>query len=235
MKAYTMSHIGLVRELNEDTVLVREGAHGLYILADGMGGHKAGEVASALAAQTLAERLENQLPQPGTLMQAMLSANAAVYEKQRGDDNLSGMGTTLTVLWEEDTHVLVGHVGDSRAYLFRDGRLHQMTDDHSMVGEMVRSGAITAQEARVHPYRSVITRAIGTDEAVTPDVFRTLKSPGDIWLLCSDGLNDMVEDEEIARVLAGCPLQEAAQALIDLALQGGGRDNVSVILLEVCA
>lgn len=235
MKAYALSDTGLVRELNEDTVQVCEGKHMLCILADGMGGHRAGEVASALAAKKVADMLSDKQPMPADMMQAVLSANAAVYAQQKDNPEQQGMGTTLTVLWEDEDSMVIGHVGDSRAYLYRAGRLHQMTEDHSMVGEMLREGLITQEEARSHPYRNVITQAVGTDETVKPDVLRAIKMPGDKWLLCSDGLSDMVEDSEIARVIGQYPAQEAAQVLLNMAIKNGGRDNVSVILLEVGA
>ena len=235
MKAYCKSHTGLVREQNEDTVLVNE-EHGIYILADGMGGHKAGEVASDLAARTLMDALNGQgQPSAERLKTAIRRANSAVYKRQLEDENLSGMGTTLTVLWEKGDHVLLGHVGDSRAYLYGGGRLRQISEDHSMVGEMLRAGAITEEQARTHPYRNVITRAVGTDESVRPDVMEILKSPGEEWLLCSDGLSDMVPDGEIVQVLETCRGEEAVEKLIDLALLHGGHDNVSVLLLEVDA
>lgn len=234
MKAYIMTHKGLVREQNEDTALADE-ENGLYILADGMGGHKAGEVASALATACLQQTLAGAKPSVKRLREAIAKANAAIYEKQQGDESLSGMGTTLTVLWEKRDHVLLGHVGDSRAYLFANGRLRQLSEDHSMVGEMVRAGVLSPEAARSHPYRHVITRAVGTDPAVRADVGEFMQTAGEKWLLCSDGLTDFVEDSEIEEVLSACQGQEAAQALIDLALQGGGRDNVSVIVLEVGA
>lgn len=232
MNVYMKTHRGLVREQNEDTICV---AAPLYILADGMGGHQAGEVASALAARTLREELNGIVPSAEAMVQGYMAANRAVYACQQQDASLSGMGTTMTALWEEDDHVLVGQVGDSRAYLYRDGRLHQMTEDQSMVGEMLRAGAITQEQARNHPYRNVITQAVGTEERLSPVVTRILKSPGDLWLLCSDGLTDMAQDEEIIRVLANYAPSEAAEELIHLALQHGGTDNVSVLLLEVSA
>ena len=149
--------------------------------------------------------------------------------------SLSGMGTTMTALWEDQEYVFVGQIGDSRAYLYRDGKLHQITEDQSMVGEMLRAGAITEEQARSHPYRNVITQAVGTEERLSPVVTRILKTPGDIWLLCSDGLTDMARDEEIAAVLADCQPAAAAEELVHLALQHGGTDNVSVLLLEVKA
>ena len=236
MKAYPVTHVGLVRPQNEDSIRVVKGACGLYILADGMGGHLAGEVASRMTCDVLEETLRDCLvPTASKLQSAIERANSAVFEKQKNTPEMKGMGTTLTLLWESEDHVLVGHVGDSRAYLWREGKLRQMTDDHSMVGELLRTGAITEEQARVHPYRNVITRAVGTDEALRVDVRRFLKEQGDMWLLCSDGLTDMVEDEKIARTLRDYAPADAAARLIELALQGGGKDNVSVVLLEVDA
>lgn len=234
MLAYPVTHKGLVREENEDTVRVVNGAHGLYILADGMGGHLAGEVASSMTADELQQRLSDcREPSTERLREAIVQANAAVYEKQLSAPEMQGMGTTLTVVWEGEEYVYIGHVGDSRAYLYRDGTLRQMTEDHSMVGELLRAGAITAEKARTHPQRNVITRAVGTDQTLQPDVFRILKSKGDKWLLCSDGLTDMVEDQQILQTLERYATKDAAQKLLQLALDGGGKDNVSVMLLEV--
>ena len=235
MKVYYQTHTGLVREQNEDTVLA-DGEEGIYILADGMGGHQAGEVASDLAARTLRDTLAGQQPTAYRLRRAFRVANAAVYEKQLSDPALSGMGTTMTALWdegEEGEYLLLGHVGDSRAYLFLDGKLRQISQDHSLVGDLVRAGAITEEQARVHPQRNVITRAVGTDFTVRADVEEFLKTPGERWLLCSDGLTDMVEDAEIEETLAALSGQAAADRLVELALLHGGRDNVSVLLLEV--
>ena len=232
MKAYSRTNTGLVRDRNEDTVLA-DAEHGIYILADGMGGHQAGEVASALAAETLRDALAGESPAAERLHAAFRRANAAVFERQQQDSALNGMGTTMTALWDNGSHVLLGHVGDSRAYLFMNGRLRQISEDHSVVGEMLRSGAITEEQARSHPYRNVITRAVGTEESVRADVVEILKTPGTLWLLCSDGLTDMVTDEQIAETLRQHAPEQAADALVDLALEQGGRDNVSLILLEV--
>lgn len=234
MKAYPVTHNGLVREQNEDTIRIAKGAYGLYILADGMGGHLAGEVASRMTADEIEKRLSRcDAPSTESMREAICQANAIVYEKQLTEPEMQGMGTTLTVLWEDSEYVYIGHVGDSRAYLYRDGSFRQMTEDHSLVGELLRAGAITAEKARTHPQRNVITQAVGTDISVHPDVFRILKNPGDKWLLCSDGLTDMVEDHMILRVMDEYPPNEAAEKLLTLALENGGRDNISVILLEV--
>ena len=234
MRAYSVTHPGLVRPQNEDTVRVVEGLCGLYMLADGMGGHLAGEVASQMTCDVLEEVLRDcAVPTPTRLEKAIESANTAVFEKQKTSADLHGMGTTLTMLWESDDHVFVGHVGDSRAYLLREGKFRQMTEDHSMVGELLRSGAISPEQAKTHPYRNVITRAVGTDESLKCDVLRVLKMRGDLWLLCSDGLTDMVSDTDIEKTLREYAPAQAANRLVELALAGGGKDNVSVMLLEV--
>ncbi|MBQ7455437.1 MAG: Stp1/IreP family PP2C-type Ser/Thr phosphatase [Clostridia bacterium] len=232
MKAFVKTHVGLVREQNEDTVLA-DAARGIFILADGMGGHKAGEVASDMAARAVQGVLEEGEFSPVRLRAAISAANRAVYERQLDDEALSGMGTTLTVLWVRGERALLGHVGDSRAYLYLDGRLRQISEDHSVVGEMVRAGALSEEQARTHPYRNVITRAVGTDASVRADVAEYLLTPGSRWLLCSDGLTDMATDEEISRTLNALSGEAAAQRLVELALMNGGRDNVSLILLEV--
>lgn len=234
MKAYYKSHVGLVREQNEDTVLVDD-QHGIFILADGMGGHQAGEVASLLAATTLRDTLADLAPSAVGMQQGFRAANAAVYQRSLEESGLNGMGTTMTALWNHDDHILLGHVGDSRAYLYRAGRLRQISEDHSFVGDLLRAGAITEEEAFRHPRRNVITRAVGTDETVRTDVTEVLKAPGEKWLLCSDGLTDLVRDPEIADTLGSLNGQAAVDHLVELALLNGGRDNVSVLLLEVDA
>ena len=234
MAATMRTDIGKKRKQNEDAAWFDE-KRGVFVVADGMGGHQAGEVASALAARTLCETLRDMQPSADALTRGYLAANSAVFARQKEDETLSGMGTTMTALWEDQEYVFVGQIGDSRAYLYRDGKLHQITEDQSMVGEMLRAGAITEEQARSHPYRNVITQAVGTEERLSPVVTRILKTPGDIWLLCSDGLTDMARDEEIAAVLADCQPAAAAEELVHLALQHGGTDNVSVLLLEVKA
>jgi len=236
VKAYPATHVGLVRKQNEDTIRVAEGKYSLYILADGMGGHLAGEVASRMTCDVLEETLrKNTEPTQGYLHDAVLQANSAVYEKQLANEAMHGMGTTLTMLWDAGEDVLLAHVGDSRAYLLRGGKMCQVTEDHSMVGELLKSGAITEEQARTHPYRNVITRAVGTDHTVKCDILRHDKKTGDLWLLCSDGLTDMVEDARIEEALKAYAPVDAVQRLIEMALQAGGNDNVSVMLLEVDA
>jgi len=230
MLIYAKTHMGLVRPTNEDSLLI---AHNLYGVADGMGGHKGGETASRVAVQVVRTLLSSKIPESNTLRVGLEAANRRVFDMQRRDPALSGMGTTLTLIWEGESSLLIAHVGDSRAYLYRNGELTQKTQDHSVVGELVRSNAITPEMAKTHPYRSVITRALGTDPLVEPDVMQLAKEPGDRWLLCSDGLTNMVDDDAIAEILSTMEDEPAAQRLLDLALENGGADNISLILGRV--
>ncbi len=222
--------VGRVREGNEDAYLVDD-AMGLVAVADGMGGHRAGEVASATALEALRAAITHGRP----LRESMQDANEAVFTKSLTDEELRGMGTTLTAatLVTGGT-VLVGHVGDSRAYLLHDGELRQVTVDHSLVEELVREGRLTADEAAVHPQRSIITRALGVDASVEVDVYPVELAPGDRLLLCSDGLTGMVQAETIAATLRReeDPARAAA-ALIDAANVAGGEDNITAVVVAV--
>ena len=220
--------VGLVRELNEDSVLIA--AH-IYGVADGMGGHNAGEVASGRTRDMLLKRLADREADPDALRSAVEEINQALFESQQADKSISGMGTTLTVLWEGKEQVYIAHVGDSRAYLFRDGKLEQVTTDHSYVEEMVQHGLLTREQAAVSPLRNVITRAIATEEGIEVDILKEEKEEGDIWLLCSDGLHGMVKKQQINEILKRSDsLEEKAEALLQAALAGGGTDNVSLVL-----
>ncbi len=222
--------VGRVREGNEDAYLVDD-AMGLVAVADGMGGHRAGEVASATALEALRSAITHGRP----LRESMQDANEAVFTKSLTDDELRGMGTTLTAATlVTGGIVLVGHVGDSRAYLLHDGELRQVTMDHSLVEELVREGRLTADEAAVHPQRSIITRALGVDASVEVDVYPVELAPGDRLLLCSDGLTGMVQAETIAGTLRReeDPARAAA-ALIDAANVAGGEDNITAVVVAV--
>jgi serine/threonine protein phosphatase PrpC len=221
---------GLVRPTNQDTLLI---AHGLYGVADGMGGHRGGETASRVAVQVVRTLLADKIPEENTLRIGLEAANRRVFEMQRHDSALSGMGTTLTLLWEGAREIFVGHVGDSRAYLLRDGKLTPRTQDHSVVGELVRNKAITPEMAKNHPYRSVITRALGTEAVMQPDVFKEEKRVGDVWLVCSDGLHGLVDDGEMEAALNELAPEPAADKLLELALSHGGQDNISFVLGRV--
>jgi protein phosphatase len=222
--------VGRVRDGNEDAYLVDD-AMGLVAVADGMGGHRAGEVASATALEALRAAVSAGRP----LRESIEDANAAVYGKSLTDDALRGMGTTLTAgTLAAGGTLLVGHVGDSRAYLLHDGELRQLTTDHSLVEELVRDGRLTSDEAAVHPQRSIITRALGVDASVEVDVYPVELVPRDRLLLCSDGLTGMVQPDAIAAVLRReeDPTR-AATALIDAANTAGGEDNITVVVVAV--
>ncbi len=230
MKVVWKTDVGRVRSSNQDYV-IHEG--GLYGIADGMGGHRGGNVASALASVTLVRLLKDTAPGEKALGYGISEANRAVFEKAAEHADLEGMGTTLTVIWDDGGRVILGHVGDSRAYLCRNGDLRQVTDDHSLVWEMMRRGSITPEEARYHPYRNVITRAVGTDPVVVPDIFSVDSLAGDRWLICSDGLTEYLTDERIGELLCRYPAERAADLMLAEALDAGGRDNISLIIAEV--
>ena len=225
---------GRARSANEDSYWVHSP---LFVLADGMGGAQAGEVASQTAVGVFSDH--GGLPDgPGTyeerLAALVAQANGRVYSQAQSDDQFAGMGTTLTVAYVGEDDLAIAHVGDSRFYVLRDGELEQLTDDHSLVGELVRRGQISAEEAEDHPQRSIITRALGIEGEVTVDHFSWPVRDGDVFLLCSDGLTGMVSDAGVAEILAGAPsLAVAAQQLVAAANEAGGRDNITVILFRV--
>jgi len=223
---------GRKRRRNEDALVCEPP---LFAVADGMGGAKAGEVASRLAAETLREQEFGDLPAPEQTVELIREANRRVFAYSSENASARGMGTTMTVALVEENKVTIGHVGDSRAYLLRDEQLTQLTQDHSLVAELVRSGRLSAEEAESHPRRSVITRALGTDSEVEVDVFSLQGQDRDIYLLCSDGLTSMVSDDEIASLLSASrdDLDEAGKKLVDAANQAGGEDNISVVLFSL--
>jgi protein phosphatase len=220
--------VGRGRPENEDSHLV-DPEDGLYAVADGMGGHRAGEVASATAIDALkAAYLGGQ-----RLDEAVVAANAAVFARAADDAALRGMGTTLTAIALQDSTALLGHVGDSRAYLMREGAVTQVTEDHSLVEQLVREGRLTPEEAQNHPQRAIITRALGVDPDVQVDTYRIDLKPGDRLLICSDGLTNMLSDDTIAQTLRRhADPQQAADTLVDMANQAGGDDNITVVLVD---
>jgi PPM family protein phosphatase len=228
------SDVGKVRDGNEDALLLRDS---VYAVADGMGGHLAGEVASATALEPI-EELDGRIFQDNAaavtaLRAAVVAANERVSQLARDNPNYRGMGTTLTAALVEGRRLHVAHVGDSRAYLLRDGHFSQLTDDHTLVQHLVDEGQITQEEAARHPQRSVVTRAIGVSEDVDVDSMSLELQPGDQLLLCSDGLTGVVEDQAIARTLLEIEdPDEAVGDLIDLANDAGGPDNITVVLLR---
>jgi PPM family protein phosphatase len=229
-----LTHPGRKRRHNEDSY-VHEPP--LFAIADGMGGAKAGEVASGLAVEALQLRPDLSGDDEAYVVDLIQEANRRVYARANEDAEASGMGTTMTVALVDDPghRVTFGHVGDSRAYRVRDDALEQLTDDHSLVGELIRSGKLTREEAEVHPQRSVITRALGTDPSVDVDTFVVETQPGDIFLLCSDGLSGMVSDNSILKIVRDNrrDLAAAAKALVAAANRGGGDDNITVVVFAL--
>ena len=223
--------VGKVRANNQDAPIVSEKLR-LYGVADGMGGHKGGEVASTSARDDLLRELEGKTPSVAALSGAIEEVNRQIYHQQEHDDALTGMGTTLSVLWMSDNFVYIGHVGDSRVYLLRDGEFKQMTLDHSLVEQLVREGVLTEEEAQNHPMRNIITRAIGTDESVEVDVVVEERRKGDLWRACSDGLHGSVDDRQMRDALRQYAPEKAADVLLKAALDAGGRDNVTLVIVH---
>lgn len=228
------SHIGLVRPVNEDNyaVLIPE----LFVVADGMGGHVAGEVASKMAIDTLINSIDLASPveNPLAILERGVSeANRVVFCESRSDLRYSGMGTTLTAVWIKGKTVYYGHVGDSRLYLYRDGKLFQQTKDHSLVWELARAGSITLEETRTHPQRNILTRAVGAAETVQIDFEQFDWVEGDILMLCTDGLTNMLDDQQLCTILAtNDSLDTRLTKLIESANNAGGFDNITIILLQ---
>ena len=228
-----LTDAGRKRRRNEDAYVCRPP---LFAIADGMGGAQAGEIASKEAVDALLGESDGDGASPEEHVVALIQdANRRVYERAAGDEAVSGMGTTMTVALVVDPEVWIGHVGDSRAYLIRGGRLEQLTEDHSLVAELVRSGKLSPEEAETHPQRSVITRVLGTDPDVDVDTFSVPARPGDVFMLCSDGLTSMVADDRILELVEKHrkDLKKAAKALIDAANKSGGEDNITIVLFEI--
>ena len=245
LEVASLSHIGNVRQRNEDAIgyveprepRVREKKGSMFIVADGMGGHRGGEIASQLAVDTIiAHYYASRESNPSmALDQAFKEANRLIVDKSRSDVSLYGMGTTCTVLVIRDREGYVAHVGDSRAYLLRSGNLIQLTEDHSLVGEMVRQGILTDEDARTHPRRNVITRSIGTHDDLSVDA-PSAPLPlldGDVFMICSDGLTSLVAERDLKSVLELNPPRAACDGLVDLAIDNGGKDNVTVQVVRV--
>jgi protein phosphatase len=228
------SDTGKKRRRNEDSYVV---APPLFAVADGMGGAQAGEVASKLAAAALKETHPEGVSDAEKVTELIQEANRRVYERAHSDPATSGMGTTMTVALVDGDKVTIGHVGDSRAYVVRGGELEQLTEDHSLVNELLKSGKLSREEAETHPQRSVITRAVGTDPDVDVDAFTVEAGEGDVFLLCSDGLTDMVADSDILDVVEKNrdDLDRATKALVSAANRGGGEDNITVIAFSIAA
>ena len=239
---------GMVRSHNEDSVAA-DAAHGLVVLADGMGGYNAGEVASGMATTVIITEMQqafvksqpyhvdakNQPIAARLVREQVMKANTSIYQAAQSQPQYAGMGTTLVVCLFYDNRVLVAHLGDSRLYLLREGKFKQVTRDHSLLQEQIDSGLISIEQAKHAQHKNLVTRALGIDPSVEPELHEYPTKPGDIYLLCSDGLCDMVEDDDIGMAVQalGGNLNLAAQQLVQMANDNGGRDNVSVILVRV--
>jgi protein phosphatase len=244
--SFGLTDVGRRRESNEDAFLEDEQL-GLYVVADGMGGHAAGEVASRIAVETLLEtmaahdRTDNGRANADRIQVALRTgiedANRRIHDSVESREDWRGMGTTLVAMAAAGPEAVIGYVGDSRAYLLRNGSLRRLTSDHSWVNEQVKMGLLTDEDAQRHPMRNIVTRALGNRNDVEVDVLQMPMHAGDIYLLCSDGLNTMLEDDEIQGTLerhAGDP-RAACEALVDLANERGGEDNTTVIVVEIRA
>lgn len=228
---YAGTDTGRQRRANEDSHLARAP---LFVVADGMGGAQAGEVASRIAIDAFQAGLRDASAPEAALAELTLQANARIHELSHSHADQAGMGTTLTAVYVGEREISIAHVGDSRAYRLREGELVRLTEDHSLVDELLRQGRLTPEEAQEHPQRSVITRALGPEGAVEVDTRSFAARAGDVYLLCSDGLTTMVAEERLAELLrASSSLREAGEALIAAANDAGGRDNITVVLLRL--
>ncbi|MCU0625882.1 MAG: Stp1/IreP family PP2C-type Ser/Thr phosphatase [Gemmatimonadaceae bacterium] len=236
------THVGMVRSGNEDALHAEADAvRGLYMVADGMGGHAAGEVASAMAIELIIGSLRRAAAQPihdlgAVLTEAVREANRAIYQRTLEETDKQGMGTTATALVVGQGEWIIGHVGDSRVYLLRDGTLTQLTRDHSYVQEQVDAGYLTPEQAKYHPFSNVITRCVGVAQDVVPDVLRGDLQAGDTFLLATDGLTGMVDDPVLQRILLQRPSPgPMVDSLIREANRAGGVDNVSAVIVKIIA
>ncbi|HEX3032547.1 MAG TPA: Stp1/IreP family PP2C-type Ser/Thr phosphatase [Bacillota bacterium] len=236
MRVAKVTHVGLVRKSNEDALIIDENL-GLFGVADGMGGHKAGEVASELAVQQLVEYFGRQqaseISLADQLREGVSLANEAVYNQAMHRENLRGMGTTITVGVFRGPRLYIANVGDSRAYLLREGVFTRLTTDHSLVFELVQQGGISQEEAFQHPQRNVLTRALGTSPEVEADITEMDLMAGDLLLFCTDGLCGLLREEEIAAILKNNDIFAAQKGLLEAALERGGQDNISMVLVEL--
>ena len=235
MKVYAITDIGRMRPINEDSYYAPREGERFCAVADGMGGHNAGEVASAMAIQVFSEEMRKTGDiTAGALHTAVARANEAVYRKALDNAGMSGMGTTFSALAEQGETAYLAHVGDSRIYLVRRGAILQLTTDHTLVEEMVQKGLITPREARVHPKRNIITRALGTEESVQIDIVQMGTRPGDAFFLCSDGMTNYVDEREILRTaMSEREWPEKLKHLVSIALENGGADNITALFAVV--
>lgn len=240
MEAFSMTDIGIKRQMNQDYIFCTENSVGsfpnLFIVADGMGGHKAGDYASRTCVDCVVDSIKNSsMKTPVSIMeQAIKKANSQVLSDARSNTELEGMGTTCVCAVVFDRTLYVANIGDSRLYIINDKEIKQVTQDHSLVEEMIRNGEIGRREARLHPNKNIITRALGTNEEVTPDFFEVELLKDDIILICSDGLSNMMDDEDMMYIIRRYQsLDQAGKRLIEKANECGGRDNISIVLIKV--
>ena len=220
--------VGRVRKSNQDALILGAGMAGV---ADGMGGHNGGEIASGATRDGLLREAKGKKPDPKLLEEMIRKINLEIWEQQEHDAALTGMGTTLTLLWPTEKEILIAQVGDSRAYLLRDGVMKQITADHSLVGDMVRRGVLTEEQAACHPMRNYITRAVGTEDTIEVDLYSEPRKAGDRWLVCSDGLYGQMSRNTLLELALLENPEEAADRLMQTALDNGGKDNISLVLL----
>ena len=239
LRAAAATDVGMRRQGNEDRYALAPEL-GLYLVADGMGGHSAGQVASELAAEACVRALEALQGAASSLSErlraAVTSANRTIFQTAHDQPEYAGMGTTVVAILSDGSRVALAHVGDSRIYLVRSGRIRQLTDDHSIVGELLRRNEISETAAKEHPHRHVLTRALGVREIVEPDLAEITPQEGDSFVLCSDGLTGHVEDDEICKTVSdNDELQEICDTLVDLANHRGGEDNITVVVARAGA
>lgn len=239
MKAFSITNIGMQRRVNQDYVYCSKEAIGslpnLYIVADGMGGHKAGDYASRCCVESMIQEVKgDSLKSPVSILEhAIQKANERVLRESQKNVEYEGMGTTVVVATIVEDTLHVGNIGDSRLYVIRD-RIEQITQDHSLVETMVRTGELMPEDARFHPNKNIITRALGTNEDVKADFFEVKLEKADTILLCSDGLSNMVEDREIERIVKEMhDVEKASETLVELANQNGGTDNIAIVMIQI--
>ena len=247
MRSVGKTDVGLVRKVNEDSFLCEKLENGddsyLYIVADGMGGHNAGEVASSMAVQEIASHIKENIgilelgdkEIRDLIRNAILHANEKVYKTSIIKSNCLGMGTTLSMVIARKNRAYIGHVGDSRIYLIRGNAILKLTEDHSLVAELIKAGTIKPEEANSHPQKNVITRALGTEYTIEPDVSQCNIQNGDFILICTDGLSNAVYEDDMAYVLSNTSdLNKACELLIDKAKEKGGYDNITAVIFQMC-
>jgi len=248
VEAVGRTDVGQRRDHNEDSFLV-DGGLGLYIVADGMGGHAGGGTASRLAVETIQTSVRKarekepglfgaptgveESPLPDVLREAVEAACTRIFETAQGDPELAGMGTTVTAALLDGRTAFIAHVGDSRCYLLRGGRIYQVSEDHSLVNEQLKAGAISVDEAKHSRFKNIITRSVGFEQQVQVDLLGVELEPNDVLLLCCDGLSNLVDDAEILQVVGESPLDETPSRLIEVANERGGDDNITVVLVRV--